>query len=93
VPQNVQIHYVQKNILTLGTVQAETPYGNKVTVYSLERTVCDFIKQKDSSDPETYTRLLKTFASSKEKNITALYEYASVLRITDKVRNALEVLL
>lgn len=92
-PVNATVHYVNNNLFNLGITEVKTNFGNTVKTYSAERTVCDFIKDKDKCDYEIYIKLLKNFASMKNKNITLLEQYAKAMNITEKVLSALEVLI
>lgn len=92
-PKNSTVHYVKKDIFNLGVIEAKTIFGNSVKTYSIERTVCDFIKNKDRCDFEVYSKLLNNYVSIKNKNINLLFEYASKMKILEKTRSALEILL
>ena len=41
--ENLQIHYVKKDLFEIGLIQVETPMGNLVPAYDRERTICDII--------------------------------------------------
>jgi predicted transcriptional regulator of viral defense system len=40
-PENVKVHYVKKDLYELGITQTNTNFGNCVTCYGIERTICD----------------------------------------------------
>jgi hypothetical protein len=92
-PVGVRIHYVKKDWLNLGVIVVKTTYGNSVRAYSYERTVCDFILQKENMDPESYVKLLRGYSSYKHKNVHMLYQIASKMKIATEVRDIMEVLL
>lgn len=90
-PEGVQVHYVNKAIYDLGIIEQETMYGNKVKIYSYERVLCDFISHKDEMDIEVYVKTIRSYSKYKKRDIHKLYEIANQMRITDKVKEVLEV--
>lgn len=91
--KNVNLKYVKREIWQLGINEIETPFGNKVKAYDVERTICDIIKNKDEVDIEIFTKALNRYVNLDEKDINKLIKYAKVLKIEDKVREYMEVLL
>ena len=41
--------YANEQLYNLGKVDLLSPYGNKINVYNMERTICDCIKKKEQS--------------------------------------------
>ena len=91
--KNVKLSYVRDDLLNLGITEIESPLGQKIKVYDIERTICDIVKNKDKVDPEIFSKALKQYVKSKEKNLNNLFIYANKLRVEDEVRNYLEVML
>lgn len=91
--KNVKLSYVKDELLNLGITEIESPMGQKIKAYDLERTICDIIKSKNKIDPEIFSKALKQYTKSKEKNLNKLIIYARKLKVEDEVRNYLEVLL
>ena len=87
----VNIHYVKKSIYDLGVIQKSTIFGNKVNIYSYERTLCDFIAHKEEMDIEVYVKLIRSYSSYKERDIHSLYDIAMKMGIENKVREVMEV--
>ena len=77
--------YVSKNIYELGLIEIETPMGNKVRAYDIERCICDIIKSKNRMDLEHVKHSIKTYVKSKDKNIIKLSKYANEMGIKDEV--------
>lgn len=44
--KNYQFFYLKDELYEIGIAEMNTPYGNKVKVYDLERTICDIIRNK-----------------------------------------------
>lgn len=92
-PQNAVVHYANKDIFSIGIAETKTPFGNIVRTYSLERTVCDFIRHKEKCDTEVFVKFLQNYAKSQEKDMNALYRYAKAMNIIEEVRSVMEILL
>lgn len=91
--KNVILNFVKKEILDLGGIEMTSPFGMKIKVYDIERTICDIIKNKNKIDAEIFSKALKEYARSKNKNLTKLTKYAKTMNIENKVREYMEVLL
>jgi len=77
----------------LGIIMASSPSGNPIKVYDIERTLCDIVKARHRSDIQVINQAMKTYASSKNKDIAKLMRYADRLRVRPKVSKYMEVLL
>ena len=64
-----------------------------IRIYNVERTICDIIKNKNKIDAEIFSKTLKEYPRSKNKNLTKLTKYAKTMNIENKVREYMEVLL
>lgn len=80
-------------LYSLGTADLKTPGGNIVRGYCAERSLCDVLRPRNHTDVQVVTDAFKTYASRKEKNIPLLSEYAHKLRVEERLRYYLEVLL
>ena len=89
---NVAVTRVNEKNYTLGISTAETPSGNTVQIYDLERSLCDILRGS-SEDIQTVLYAMKKYASSKQRDINKLMRYAKQLRVEPKVRKYMEVLL
>lgn len=93
VPLNVELYYVKNELATMGVIEVETMYQNKVNVYNIERIICDFIQNKSRIDPEVYVKTIREYASSKEADINKLFIYAQKMGIIEEVRTTMEVVI
>ena len=91
--ERVAIHYVKKEWLTLGVTEMISPFGMNIKVYDVERTICDIIKNKNKIDAEIFSKALKDYVKSKNKNLNKLAKYAKIMNIEKKVSEYMEVLL
>ena len=77
----------------LGITDIKTSLGNVVKVYDKEKTICDLIKHKDKIEFEVYVKALTRYARSKDKDINKLMRYAQIMKIENKVRDQMEVII
>ena len=77
----------------LGITDIKTSLGNMVRVYDKEKTICDLIKHKDKIEFEVYVKALTRYARSKDKDINKLMRYAQIMKIENKVRDQMEVII
>ncbi len=90
---NYCIHYVPKEYLYLGTIKIETPFGNKVVCYNLERTICDIVKNKNSGlDTEQINKIIRSAFLKKQIDSVLLMDYAKKLKCYKKIQVLTEVL-
>ena len=90
--ENLIVKRVVPENYELGQTQIESPSGNPIRIYDLERTLCDILRGS-GSDIQIVTDAMKRYAASKDKNIHKLMQYADRLRVKPKVLRYMEVLL
>lgn len=91
--KNVTLHYVKKELLGLGLTTTQSPFGMRLRIYDLERTICDIIKYKKNMDKEIFTKALKWYAERKDKDLFKLIKYAKKLNVEKEVVEIMQVLL
>lgn len=91
--ENVRCTQCKDVFYDLGIVETNTPGGNEVKVYSIERTLCDILRPQSDVDIQVVTEAFKRYAKRKDKNIPVLSEYAKQLKVEKRLRAYLEVLL
>lgn len=89
--EDVRIHYVTKEIYSLGITESTTMFGNKVKAYDLERTICDFIKKRNEIETELFSKTINNYVRCKNKDMNRLYEYSKQMKIYRKVKELMEV--
>ena len=75
-----------------GIIEIQSPSGNPIRVYDLERALCDILRGS-GSDIQIVGEAMKRYAASKTKDIQKLMQYAEQLRVKPKVLHYMEVLL
>lgn len=91
--KKVILNFVKRELLDLGAIEISSPFGMKIKVYDVERTICDIIKNKSKIDAEIFSKALKDYAKSKNKNLNKLTKYARLMNIEKRVSEYMEVLL
>jgi len=90
---NVRAIRVKMDLYDVGVININTPAGNSVRVYNVERTLCDILKGRSNTDIQMISEAFKKYTSGREKNIPLLSKYAKMLRVEKKIRAYLEVLI
>ena len=89
--KNHNVFYVDKNIYELGLTQVDTPMGNKVKSYDIERCVCDIIRSKNRMDSEFVKYSIREYIKRKDKDLVKLSKYADKMGIKKEVMYFMEV--
>ena len=88
-----KVYYIKPELFELGKTMLKTPAGNDVPAYDLERTVCDVIRSRNKLGTETFLAALKLYAANPKKDLNRLSSYAKKMRVSNVLRQYLEVLL
>ena len=90
--EDLQVHYVKKDLYVLGKTEIKSPQGNLIPVYDIERTICDIIIERKKIDKQIFTEALKRYFKSPNKNLRRLIKYSRLFKIEDEIRKYMEVL-
>lgn len=88
-----KMYFIKPELHDLGRTLLKTPFGNEVSCYDLERTICDIVRSRNKVGTETFLAALKAYAARQDKDLNRLYSYAKQLRVSGILRKYLEVLL
>lgn len=89
----IKVYTVKKELFEIGLTYSLTPFGNSVSVYNMERTICDVIRSRSTIEAQALQDALKQYARRKDKNLHQLMEYAQLFHVDRIIRQYLEVLL
>ncbi|MBR4260851.1 MAG: type IV toxin-antitoxin system AbiEi family antitoxin domain-containing protein [Clostridia bacterium] len=89
--KNHNVFYVDKDIYELGLTETETPMGNRVRVYDIERCICDIIRSKNRMDSEFVKHSVREYIKRKDKDLIKLSKYADKMGIKKEVMDFMEV--
>ena len=87
------VYTVKEELHKLGKETAKTIHGRDISVYNLERTICDVIRYRNQMDADMFSIALKRYTLRKSKSLPRLMEYAKAFRIEKSVRQYMGVLL
>jgi predicted transcriptional regulator of viral defense system len=91
--EGVRVYYIKRELHSLGAVTMTTVFGNSVTAYNLERTICDCVRSRKQMDVAIVTDALKRYAKRPDKDLNLLMSFAERFKIANVIRSYLEVLL
>ena len=91
--EGVSCAQVKPKWYALGITEVNSPAGNPVHCYSMERTLCDILRPHHAGDIQITAEVFKRYTNSPQKNIPLLSDYAQDLGVEKKIRTYLEVLL
>ena len=90
--ENIIVKRVMPENYSFGIIEVNSPCGNPIRIYDLERTLCDILRG-NGSDVQIVGEAMKRYAASKNKNIHKLMQYAEQLRVKPKIMHYMKVLL
>ena len=80
------------DIYNLGLTEVETPAGNKVKAYDMERCICDIIRSKKRMDIELIKYSVKEYLKKEDKDINKLSIYADKMGINKEVMDFVSIM-
>ena len=89
----VKVYTVKRELLELGKIAATNSYGNEISIYDLERTICDLVRSRNSFEIQDFQTALKTYVKKQDKDLNKLMAYAGQFRVDNVLRKYMEVLL
>ena len=89
----MKVYTVKKELHGEGIIMMQTPFGHLVPAYSMERTICDIIRNRNNTEIQTLQSALKQYVKRKDKNLRLLMQYAVKFHVDKILRQYLEVLL
>lgn len=90
--EDIQVHYVKKDLYEIGKTEIKSPQGNLIPIYDIERTICDIIIDRAKIDKQIFTDAIKRYFKSNNKNLRLLIKYSRLFKIEDEIRKYMEVL-
>ena len=85
VNEKCNVFYVSDDMFELGICEVETPNGNKVRAYDVERSICDIIRSKNRMDLEQIKKAIRQYMKNPNKDMSKLSEYSKKMGINKQV--------
>lgn len=90
---DVKVYSIKKDLFELGKIKIITPFGNEVSTYNKERTICDILRSRNKIELQTFQEAIKGYFQSKDKNLRLLWKYAKSFKVDKLLSKYTEVLL
>ena len=91
--EDLQVHYVKKDLYEIGKTEIKSPQGNLIPVYDIDRTICDIIIDREKIDKQIFIEAIKRYFKSPNKSLRQIIKYSRLFKIEDEIRKYMEVLL
>jgi len=85
------VFYVDDEYYDIGLTEVETPMGNKVKAYDMERCICDIIRSKKRMDSEHIKYSIREYLKRKDKDLIKLSKYSDKMGIKKEVMDFMEL--
>lgn len=89
----IAVYTIKPELHEIGITHLQTPFGHMVSVYNMERTICDLVRCRSNMEIQTMQGALKQYVLRKDKNLRVLIRYAGLFHIEKILSQYLEVLL
>lgn len=90
--KKISIYYAKDEVLNLGKIKIQSPQGQFINAYDIERCLCDIVKIKDKVDIEMIKYAYKSYLKSPKKDLVKIMEYAKKLNCSKDVHSFIEVI-
>lgn len=84
--------YVDDDVYELGLTEIDTPMGNKVKVYDVERCICDIIRSRNRIELKNIKYSIREYMKRNDKDLVKLSLYAEKLGIKKIVMDYIELI-
>ena len=91
--KGVKIHYIKKYWHSLGVCETTSVSGHIIRAYDMERSICDLVRKRKSTDIAVFNFALQEYFRKKNKDYHQLFEYAKELRMEKLLRDTIGVFL
>jgi len=91
--EGVKVYKIKKDLFEVGLTTIQSPAGNKLRVYNIERTICDLIRSRSNVEIQELQAAIKGYVRHKEKDYSLLMQYAKLFRVEKIIQQYLEILL
>lgn len=86
-------HYIKQDKYELGITELELQDKTTITIYDLERTIIDILRDRNKIDLQIFNTAMKEYIKTKNKNLIKLSKYAKKFKIENVLKKYMEVLL
>jgi predicted transcriptional regulator of viral defense system len=87
----VKVHYFTPGLYHTGVDEVEIR-GQKVRIYSPEKTLCHCVRYRDQIGIDIAVEALKNYLKKKDRNLSLLMKYAKECGVKDQMKHYLEAM-
>lgn len=87
------VFMIKGELYEIGITKGTTIFGNPVTTYDMERTICDCLRSRNKLDIAIVTDAMKRYVKRKNKKLNKLMQMAKTFKVDKLLRSYMEVLL
>lgn len=91
--EQIKVFSIASEYHELGKIEAKTMYGNAVSCYNIERTICDIIRNKSRINQTLIPDAMKRYVQRTDKKLNSLVKMAEIFGISKTLKLYMEVLL
>ena len=89
----VKVYKIKEELFYKGIIQAQSPSGNTLRTYNLERTICDLVRSRRNVEAQELQTAIKEYVRLKDKNVPLLMRYAKAFSVEKIICQYLDILL
>lgn len=89
---SMKVLYFSDKRYTLGIMKSKSQYGF-YQIYDLEKTLCDFLAYRTKVINSIFNEIIKNYFKHPNKNLIKLMKYAKQLKVWNRLKPYLEILL
>jgi hypothetical protein len=91
--EGAKVYRIRDELFEVGLSEVKSSLGNTLRCYDAERTICDILRYKKSTDIQDLQVALNSYFRSGKRDFGKLLRYAELFSVEKIVRQYLEVLL
>lgn len=81
----VKPYFTEEKVLKLGVEEIEIISGGYISIYTVDRLICDVMKYRDRLDAADFRQAIRAYLSDESKDTVRLMEFADARRVRSKV--------
>ena len=85
ISESFKLYYIKNDLYLMGTTKIKNNFGNRITVYSIERTICDVLRSRHRIDSQIVSDALKRVVKIKSLDYMLLSDYAKAFNVEKKL--------
>lgn len=87
-----KVYYIQAKYHSMGLTKGRSTLGNTISMYDIERSLCDLLRSRNRIDIQVFSDALKRIAAKGSLDTMRLFEYARKLNVDTLLQTYMEVL-